>query len=177
LTGELSYQPAYFGTAPDPETMPHVSTLAAINRAGLVTDQSQPGELWPAGGQRAFITGFCDVDTIDRLRHFLLLTDLVLLACWPGAQETTFQLPVTVDGSREQTWVGAIFAIDELIYQYGQALSQQAVLQLVGSWQVAVVDPSWGRIDVLFSEVLRALTTAGPIPEAASDAVDDGPIT
>jgi len=173
LTGEMRYQPAYFDTEPDSETAPFVSELAAINRAGFMTDGSQPGEAWVAGGQRAFISGFCSEATVERLRHFLLMTDLVVLAHWPGSEETTYQLAVTVIDRRENTWVGGISTVSDLLHYYDQALSPRALMELASAWQVCVVDPVWGRPGLLFSEVVRALTTAGPIPNPGNPAYDE----
>jgi len=167
LTGEIRYQPGYGGTTPDDETLPHLADLAAINRAGFVTDCSQPGELWSGGGQRAFLSGFCDEPMTERLRHFLLRTDLVVLAFWPGA-ETSFQLPVTVDAHRENTWVGGTSTFRDLEHYYADDLSPRALSALVEAWQVTVVDPVWGRDDLLFSAVLYAVTASGPITDPSN---------
>lgn len=61
LEGTLAYQPEDFSTEPAPETRPVVPVLAALNRAGYVTTNSQPGAALRTGsGQRAFVTGHCD---------------------------------------------------------------------------------------------------------------------
>ena len=43
LEGTIGYHPGYPGVGPDPETTTLIPTLAAVNRAGFVTDGSQPG--------------------------------------------------------------------------------------------------------------------------------------
>lgn len=71
LRGELAESPSYLGPT-DPETGPIRDDLVALNTAGLVTTQSQPGddaeevrgEIWE---QRAFVEAWCARDTAERL--------------------------------------------------------------------------------------------------------------
>ncbi|MGX1266881.1 DUF6919 domain-containing protein [Streptomyces phaeoluteigriseus] len=62
LRGLLIYHPNGHHRGPDPETLPLADVLAAANLAGILTDQSQPGELAAFRGrpwrQRAFVTAF-----------------------------------------------------------------------------------------------------------------------
>jgi hypothetical protein len=56
---------------PEPETAAILPTLVALNRAGFVTVDSQPGHLTNAAGvaQRAAVHGFCDRPTLARIRR------------------------------------------------------------------------------------------------------------
>ena len=48
LEGRIASQPGYApGCGPDPETADLTGVLAACNRAGFITDTSQPGESGP----------------------------------------------------------------------------------------------------------------------------------
>lgn len=168
LTGDINYQPAYLASEPAEETVPHIADLAAINRAGLVTWCSQPGQLWAGGGQRAFVSGFCTYETMARLRQVLLRTDLVVLTFWPEA-DSPLDLAVTVHGAEEHTWVGATLGPDNLEQDYGDDLSHSGLWELLTAWQVTVVDPLWGRDDLLWPSVIHALTAEGPLPGAIAE--------
>lgn len=58
VEGRLRARPRYFGGAVDSETAGLVEVLTAINRAGLLTDNSQPGEGVDRWVQRAWVSGY-----------------------------------------------------------------------------------------------------------------------
>ncbi len=70
VASQPNYQPNY---GPDEETVPLVPMLAAWNRAGFLTDGSQPGDLEECavlgtlGRQRAAVDGFIDRYTGSRI--------------------------------------------------------------------------------------------------------------
>ena len=73
LEGAIASQPAYTpGCGPDPETAPLIPVLACCNRAGYVTNGSQPGEAgtgydgawWE---QRAAVEGFASPAVAERI--------------------------------------------------------------------------------------------------------------
>lgn len=85
LEGRSLFLPAYCATGPDPETTDLIPTLAALNRAGLVTDSSQPGH-GPVEGydgrmwlQRAYVSGYTDAGTIHSLAAALAHHDDLIL--------------------------------------------------------------------------------------------------
>src|SRR5437763_16577543 len=61
LGGKLPYHPAYGGETPNEERTPLIPRLAGFNRAGYVTEDSQPGEPREDGWtQRACVFGYCN---------------------------------------------------------------------------------------------------------------------
>ena len=152
LTGELELQPRYFGAAPDPETVPLVQTLAAVNLAGFWTHMSQPGLVDGELRQRAYVAGYCRPEVAERL-EVLGLTDLVVLACAaevPGS----FDVPITVQGYEPHTW-GARGG--ESPEEFAGELHPTAVAALWESVHVEVLDPMWGRDDLLWDLLLEAV--------------------
>ncbi len=182
LEGRIGYLTSGATPQPDDEIWALVPALAAVNRAGFVTDSSQPGQ--PAGArspgwiQRAAVTGFCDYDTKNRIAALGLKTDLVALASPPGAE---FDLSMTAINARlfKMDWVvrmsGAHVCVssngergvshvggrldDAYIDRvYGGEVHPDGVRALHEAWQVAIVDPVWGRNDLLWPRLVEALT-------------------
>src|SRR6476661_1249316 len=59
LEGHSEYQAATFTVRYDDETEPIAAELAALNRNGLFTKESQPGLLTDDSAQRQYVTAFC----------------------------------------------------------------------------------------------------------------------
>lgn len=73
--GYSRYIPGYAAAQPDAESEPLLVTLAKVNRLGLFTEQSQPGEAtYNGSGQRAFVTGFCSADIASTIRSYCQLS-------------------------------------------------------------------------------------------------------
>jgi hypothetical protein len=72
----------------------------------------------------------------------------VCIVSWPGACEGPY-VPVTIDNGRANTWDGMPFEPEHISYVWGRACSPAAVEALIGAWQVAVIDPVWGRNDLV----------------------------
>lgn len=143
------------GGGPDPETAPLVPALAAINRAGLVTDFSQPGHPERDGMlQRAAMCGFCTESTVERLATVTGPTDLVMLQEY---SDSGVRVPVTLAYGEQHTWIGGALTPDYLALCYA-GLDPAAVLVLQQSWYVSILDPIWGRHDLLWPRLLDALT-------------------
>ena len=102
LTGELAEHPAY-GGGPEEETRSIVDLLAGVNRAGLLTDFSQPGVADGRDPQRAAVAGYCDEVTLGRLLVAFAATDLVLLNEYT---DSGIRLPVSRRGGKPCTFVG-----------------------------------------------------------------------
>ena len=81
--------------------------LAEVNRAGLVTDFSQPGvELDEHGnGQRAAVAGLCTQATAAWLRAAVRRTELVAVVR-DLFSSAMVSLVVTLDEGEEYTWLG-----------------------------------------------------------------------
>jgi hypothetical protein len=161
LEGDLTYQPAYYGSAPDEETAELVPVLAALNRAGFVTEFSQPGiALANGSAQRAAGGGFCDDAMLLNLMAATFGTDLVMLRFASG-DTGEGSVVVTLDEREEYTFLGRAEGPDDLEYGYGEDLSPAALAALIGAWQVHLFDPVWGRNDLLWpllTDVVELLT-------------------
>lgn len=154
LEGSVTYLPAYYSTGPAEETGPLVPTLATLNRAGYFTTDSQPGDPLTGGyGQRAFVTGFCDEALLARIETLILGTDLIAVTTPPGCDNPT-QITVTIDGDSPFTWTGSSLDEDNIRHYYS-ADCPDAVHTLLNAWQVAVLDPVWGREDLLWGRLDR----------------------
>ena len=153
LTGELELQPRYYGAGPDPETLLIVPALVAVNRAGLWTDQSQPGDTTPGCEQRAYVSGFCSAELADRLVDLGAGTDLVVLVC-PADTPGPFAIPITIDDGQPFTFAGAG---GEHPDDFASELGPEAVAALWEATHVEVLDPHWGRNDLLWDALVRAI--------------------
>jgi hypothetical protein len=161
LQGELGQSPSHLAP-PDPETAPLIPVLAAANRAGFLTECSQPGELPETGydgrtwEQRAAVSGFADDQVLTRLRRSADGTGLVLIARKAGRLQVSYRdaIPVTCADEEPCTWFGAVVNRDELGDAYGNC-HPDAIEAVRGAWQVAIIDLEWGRNDVLWPALER----------------------
>ena len=138
--------------------------LAACNRAGFVTSCSQPGEItgsagWPCK-QRAAVEGFASGAVLARLRAVVRGTDVVLLAQKPRRWRCDYSqvVPVSAPG-HTRTSFGVCLSRRHLADSwtgYG-ACHRDGVKALQAAWQVALIDPEWGRNDLLWP-LLAAFT-------------------
>ncbi|NYJ04831.1 DUF6919 domain-containing protein [Petropleomorpha daqingensis] len=152
IEGRLRAHPHYLGATVAGETEHLVDVLAEINRAGLLTHNSQPGEDDEGWLQRAWVHGYATEAVVDALAAGCLGTDLLVLALPPGVLDGA-RVCVTRDGAHEGTWAGAF---DDPVSVFGTGSGQLAA-QLARLWCVDVIDPVWGRDDVLWAAVRRAL--------------------
>jgi hypothetical protein len=169
LEGKLPSVPGYCG-APDDETLPLVPVLARLNRAGFVTDCSQPGEIDGEYDceQRAAVQGYAD--------HYLTST-LSLTAHAAGLLTVLFgpaELPrwryrygkaVTVTRVNGQHFTGFGVQIPRRHIRdahlgYGMC-DRDAVDAIEAAWQVTLVDPEWGRESLLWDVLDAALPGNG----------------
>ncbi|MCU1486191.1 MAG: hypothetical protein JWN67_2937 [Actinomycetia bacterium] len=144
--------PEVNGGTPDPETLEIASHIAAINRLGFLTEFSQPGE--EVGGylQRASVSGYCSEGTCNAILAALVPTDLVILAV-PAMLDSYVQIPISLDDGVECTWAGG--NSDPADSEFGEAPG--ALAEVRDSWHVDVIDPVWGRNDVLWPALQDAL--------------------
>ena len=90
LEGTIASQPAYTpGCGPDPETAPLIPVLACCNRAGYVTNCSQPGETGTgfdgaAWEQRAAVEGFASPAVAGRIWEAAEPAGLTVIAHAPA---------------------------------------------------------------------------------------------
>ncbi len=160
LEGGISWIPSYCCAEPAPETTDLIPTLAALNRGGFMTENSQPGERLDGGCvQRAGVVGFCTEQTAQTLAAACMPTDLFCLVSWPGCEDGPF-VPVTIADDQAHTWFGPPMSPGHLRDSWGEALSPDGLEALTWSWQVTVIDPVWGRNDLLWPTISAAI--AGP---------------
>jgi len=196
LEGDFDESPSY-GGPPDDETTGLVSTLAAVNRAGFLTDQSQPGTpertswdglpYWQRAAVQGFIADVPGAGLFGQLCHlareagalpymvevgtgdFSRLIVLVRRApMWRFDYRSA--LPVTIGPDGVHCSFGPGMPRRHLRWQFGIWCSRSAVDEVCGAWQVTIIDPVWGRNDVLWPMLDEF---AGR--EASSHAADHGP--
>lgn len=157
LEGRLTEHPGYPGGL-DPETEPLVPTLAACNRSGLVTISSQPATARERGfdgawwEQRAFVEGL--VADAGVLRRLASLADDAGLLCVAhrychGCADCPAGVTVTTRDGEPFTRAGMHIPYDDLRLQF-EGCQPAALDAVCSAWQVAVVDPVWGRNAVLW---------------------------
>jgi hypothetical protein len=159
LESRSEYQPGTFAPSFDEETRPIAAALAEINRNGLFTKESQPGIRADAGhAQRQYVTGFCSAAAAAELVALSTRSELITIGHAPG-ETSRAAIPVTFDGDAVVTVLGSSESPvenDEL-RDWSEETNETLALLLADSWYVEVLDPVWGRNDVLLPEVLAAL--------------------
>ena len=159
LEGGSSYQPGHFAADYDDETNPIAAALAELNRNGLFTKESQPGIQDGAAAQRQYVTGFCSAATAGELLALSTRTELVTIAHAPG-EASSAAIPVTLDGSEVVTVLGSSEnpVNEDQIKAWADETNDSLALLLADSWYVEILDPVWGRNEVLLPAVLDTLT-------------------
>lgn len=161
LEGGSSYQPGHFAAGSDDETKPIASALAELNRNGLFTRESQPGIRAGDAAQRQYVTGFCSAGTAGSLLGLSTRTELVTVAHAPG-EASSAAIPVTLAGPEITTVLGSSEnpVEEDQIRDWADETNDALALLLADSWYVEILDPVWGRNDVLLPAVLVALKEA-----------------
>jgi hypothetical protein len=159
LESRSEYQPGTFAPSFDEETRPIAAALSEINRNGLFTKESQPGIRAEAGhAQRQYVTGFCSAAAAAELVALSTRSELITIGHAP-AEVSAAAVPVTFDGDAVVTVLGSseIPVEDDQLRDWSEETNETLALLLADSWYVEVLDPVWGRNDVLLPEVLAAL--------------------
>ncbi|MBP1233595.1 hypothetical protein JOE40_003239 [Arthrobacter sp. PvP102] len=159
LESHSEYQPGTFAPSIDKETRPIAAELAEINRNGLFTKESQPGMRGDTGhAQRQYVTGFCSAEAAAELVALSTRSELITIGHAPG-EVSAAAVPVTFDGGAVVTVLGSSEnPVDEdALRDWSEETNDALALLLADSWYVEVLDPVWGRNDVLLPEVLAAL--------------------
>ena len=158
LEGRSEYQPGTFAPSFDDETAAIAGELAELNRSGLFTKESQPGVLGEGHSQRAYVTGFCSVESAAELLALSGRTDLVTVAHAPG-EASQSSIPVTLQDGDVATVLGSSEgpAGEEQLRDWSEEANDTLALLLAESWYVEVFDPVWGRNGVLLPAVLKTL--------------------
>ena len=165
IEGKIAYSPTH-GAPVDPETAGLVPVLAAANRAGFVTHQSQPGMPLDEHGsaQRANVSGYATPGAFSRLMAAASGADLIITAgrALDDSPQRDFGpfFCITMDEGEEYTWDGIGMTRSALDAFYGPDCHPAVVSDLLAAWQVTLIDPVWGRNDVLWP-VLEAFARSG----------------
>jgi hypothetical protein len=173
LEGAIASQPGYCGPSDldDPDRL--VPLFAALCRAGYMTTQSQaahdgPGYDGVHWEQRAAVEGFASPEIAARIiaaaeRNGLhvIARDPQTLPRWRNRSRDA--VPVTTRNGATISGFGMHlsrrFLRDDLT-GYGMC-HPDAVGALCNAWQVTVIDPEWGRADVLWCVLSGAVLTKG----------------
>lgn len=174
LEGRIASQPGYAANCgPDPETADLIPFLAGLNRAGFVTESSQPG-LEPTLGydgrqwqQRAAVGGFADGRTRIAIEEAVAGTDLMVIThltprhrwydrflsyeyrSWrDGGGEGAVVVSASTEG-HEHTWFGGLMDYADVKCCY-EEIGRPVFAAICDAWQVTVIDPEWGRNDLLW---------------------------
>ena len=159
LEGKSEYQAATFTARYDDETESIAVELAALNRSGLFTKESQPGLEAGDTAQRQYVTGFCTAQTAADLLALSTRTELVTVAHAPG-ESSNASIPVTLDDGEVVTVLGSSEnpVTEDQIRDWVEETNENLALLLADSWYVEILDPVWGRNGVLLPALLAALT-------------------
>ena len=171
LEGSLDYRPHY-GIEPTPpaaETAGLIPALAAMCRGGFITDSSQPGMTSANALQRAYVSGLCSSDTLRAIEGAVGDTELVVLVTSPPAppvHDPGQLVPVTrtrkpspglrravprlADGTWAQTWLGPATPAEDILTGIWDPIPHDGRRALAWSASVDVIDPVWGRNDLLW---------------------------
>lgn len=156
IEGKISYQPGYGDDEVAEETIPLTEILANFNRKGFVTLNSQPGEQIEEGsGQRAEVSGFASEEVAKRL-YKLMLDSGLLVFIYPPFVESGYHIPITIWDFHPCTWSGSSCGGEHLRFIM-EATSREAIAELAETWEVIIIDPQWGRNDLLWERVTEAL--------------------
>ena len=109
--------------------------------------------------QRQYVTGFCTAESAAELLALSTRSELVTVAHAPG-ESSNAAIPVTVDGGEVVTVLGSSEnqVTEEQIQDWAGETNDALALLLADSWYVEILDPAWGRDDVLLPAVLGALS-------------------
>ncbi|MFP8944718.1 DUF6919 domain-containing protein [Streptomyces fenghuangensis] len=142
LEGRIASQPGYMpNCGPDEETTVLVPALAAANRAGYLTWNSQPGSdgtgydgrRWV---QRAAVCGYADQPVLDQLRRAAARHRCRLLF--------KEHMPATMADNEIVTGFGGQLPARHLRATWKGIVSDDAWRALKAATQVTVISPDWG---------------------------------
>jgi hypothetical protein len=154
LEGELSMWPGYADGA-DEETTLLIPELAAANRGGFLTDQSQPGYDGPGFDrlhwqQRAAVTGLiADEELLTRIRQAGASAGLLVLISHPRLLPQGQGVTGTVRGGQPYTVFGE-YMPPRILRQIWRGISAPALAAVTDAWQVCLIDPETSRNDRLW---------------------------
>lgn len=164
IEGILAFNPGAIGGIED-ETVPIAGELAEINRRGLWTQESQPGEATDSGSQREFVHGLCSEAVAERLCLLSNRADLVTISFPPGNTISHGHIPVSAaPGAIATVHLGESRGLgdgdedNEFIRMLREHTTPELAREVASLWEIQIFDPVWGRTGLLFPSIIRALT-------------------
>lgn len=161
VEGELSMWPGY-GDGADEETTYLIPVLARANRAGFLTDQSQPGCDGPGFDgrrwiQRAAVSGLvADDQLLFALARVAEAQRLTILVRTPDDDGRIPGVTATrVDGEAYTTFGARLSRRD--LRNIWRWVSRDALDEITGALQVTLIDPEFGRNDRLWAALDAAI--------------------
>jgi hypothetical protein len=163
LEGDIESQVGYAPyVGPSDETQDLIPTLAALNRAGYLTIGSQPGTEGGDGQtswmQEASVQGFADDATLARIRAACEDTDLVVRAYRTPRHKWPFRGRLDKGGPLAYHACGGNQMGLSNVQRCLNGVGDDAFVDVLNSWQVAVIDPVWTRNDLLWPTLTAAVT-------------------
>lgn len=159
LERKIDYHPNGYSWGPDPETDEITPALITLNRAGFVTQNSQPGAegsslYW---AQQTSVTGFGDDSTLTRIRAACENTELVVIAHRTPKHPWPFRARLDKGGPLAATTVGGNQLTERWIRLQFGGVGDEAYQEILDAWQITVIDPVWGRRDLLWDTLTSAI--------------------
>lgn len=163
LEGRIPEHPGTVGPGgPDPETKRLIRVLAAINRAGFVTTDSQPGHPAERGYdrrvwmQRAAVCGWiADKRLFTRVRAQARRAGILIITHRTGGRLSPAE-PVTIVDGQPFTWFGESMGHRRQISYEWRGIGAKAAQELRRANQITLIDPEWGRDNQLWPALERA---------------------
>jgi hypothetical protein len=162
LEGELSMWPGY-GDGAAEETADLVPVLARANRAGFLTDQSQPGCDGPGFDgarwqQRATVSGLiADERLLARIRRAGEDAGVAVLISHPRLLPQGRGVTGTLRGGQPYTEFGE-YLPPRVLRQIWSGVSRPAFAAVANAWQVTVIAPDYGRNDRVWAVLDEAIS-------------------
>jgi len=184
IEGRIGSQPGYYGPS-DIEDPALIPVLARLNRAGFITECSQPGHDGTGYDgsrvqQRAAVEGYAPEPVALRLLFAAQPAGMTVIAYPPSSlprreyqderalcvtrHDGDPDCPDRVDGWCQETWFGSQVPrrhIRSRRIGYG-ICHRDAVKALCSAWQVTIIDPEWGRDLSPLWDVLDAAIRPAP---------------
>jgi hypothetical protein len=162
LEGDLTTWPSYGVESSNEEPADLITVLARVNRAGFVTNASQPArdEVGTSGRrwrQRAAVSGLVgDEELLHALARVAEAHRLTILVRTIDEASQRPGITVTqVDGEAYTAFGGRLTRSD--LRHVGLGTSWKALAEIEAAWQVTLIDPMYGRDDRLWVALDEAI--------------------
>lgn len=162
LEGRLGGEcPGYLDTTTDPETRHLIPVLAAANRRGYVTTNSQPGDDDRRYRQRAGVDGYvADQTLLRRITDEARRAGITVIAETPGAHTrglAVTQKNRTLAGWRDVTWFGRSFDRRERVDLDWRGAGPAAIREAEQAVYLTLIDEDWGTDRRLWDALAKAI--------------------